>query len=190
MTYIIKTVFLLFLCVSAHFSQAQIATRISNAETPGGKTNSVRAGTLYNQATQLLDAKKYTEAIKLYEQALTADSNYVNALDNLGLAFYELEKMDSAEYYFGASLRKNPNGLAALQNMGLILESKNDPDKALEYYQKIRRSVQAMGRVSITRRGSMAAPECWIRPCLLHFRRSRSSRRQKVPISRSPTICC
>jgi tetratricopeptide (TPR) repeat protein len=53
------------------------------------------------------------------------------------VAFYELEKLDSAEYFFGASLRKTPNGPAALQNMGLIMESKNDPDKALEYYQKI-----------------------------------------------------
>ena len=139
MAYIMKPVFLLVLCVSTVFSKAQIASRISNAEKPGGETNSVRAGTLYNKATQLLEAKKYNEAITLYEQALIADSNYVNALDNLGLVFYELQKLDSAEYYFGVSLRKNPNGLAALQNMGLILESKNEPEKALEYYQKISR---------------------------------------------------
>jgi tetratricopeptide (TPR) repeat protein len=137
MTHIAKPIFLLVVCVSGIFSQAQTATRITNAEIPGGKTNSVRAATLFNQATQLLDAKQYTQAIKLYEQALTADSNYVNALDNLGLAFYELEKLDSAEYFFGISLRKNPNGAAALQNMGLVMEGKNEPDKAIEYYQKI-----------------------------------------------------
>jgi tetratricopeptide (TPR) repeat protein len=137
MTYIMKPVSLFALLISAISSQAQIATGITTAETSGGTTNSVRAGTLYNQATKLLDAKQYTEAIKLYEQALIADSNYVEVLDNLGLAYYELEKLDSAEYFFGVSLRKNPNGPAALQNMGLIMESKNDPDKALEYYQKI-----------------------------------------------------
>jgi tetratricopeptide (TPR) repeat protein len=137
MTYIIKPAFLFVLSTSTIFSQAQIATGITTAEASGGTTNSVRAGTLYNQATRLLDAKQYAEAIKLYEQALVADSNYVEALDNLGLAFYELEKLDSAEYFFGVSLRKNPNNAAALQNMGLIMESKNDPDKALEYYQKI-----------------------------------------------------
>src|SRR4029077_2900131 len=114
------------LCLSGIFSQAQTATRLTNAETPGGSTNSVRAATLFNQATQLLDGKQYTQAIKLYEQALTIDSNYVNALDNLGLAFYELEKLDSAEYFFGISLRKNPNSAAALQNMGLVMEGKND----------------------------------------------------------------
>jgi superkiller protein 3 len=139
MTHIMKPVFLLVLCAGSIFSQAQIATRTITAEAPGGKSNSIRANTFYNEATQLLDAKKYTEAIMLYEQALAADSNYVNALDNLGLAFYELEKLDSAECYFGLSLRKNPNGQAALQNMGLVLESKNDPDKAIEYYQKLSR---------------------------------------------------
>jgi hypothetical protein len=48
------------------------------------------------------------------------------------LAFYELEKFDSAGYYFSVSLRKNPNGTAALQEETLFQKS-NSPDLTIAH---------------------------------------------------------
>jgi tetratricopeptide (TPR) repeat protein len=136
---VIKPFLLINLCFTILFSQAQIVKRIGQAETQGSGTGSAHANNLYNQATELLSARHYAEAIKLYKQTLAVDSNYTEAIDNLGLAYYELNNLDSAEYYFNVSLRKLPNGQTALQNLGLINEARKDYDKALECYQAISR---------------------------------------------------
>lgn len=111
------------------FSQRVINGTLTDAHTAPEK-----AVLAYNKGVVFFNNKQYTAAITAYRQALAIDSDYTDAYDNLALSFYQINKMDSAEFYFDRSLKKMPNGLAALQNMGMIKENKKEYDKALEYY--------------------------------------------------------
>lgn len=113
-------------------AQKVIEGTLTNTHTPPAK-----AVELYNRGIMFFNKKLFPQAINVYKQAIAADTDYIDAYDNLGLAFYELGRADSAERYFGLSLKKFPSGVTALQNMGMLKENKKEYDKALEYYNQI-----------------------------------------------------
>lgn len=117
------------------FSQAP--EKIQNKQSSNIKAPSEKAIALYNIAHDHFDKKEYPLAIRNYEMALSIDSDYIDAYNNLGLTFYETNSLDSASYYLQRSLRKFPSGTTALQNISLVEEKKGDLPKSLEYYKKI-----------------------------------------------------
>ena len=101
------------------------------------KEPSETAVVLYNKAHDHFEKKEYTQAIHYYEMAITVDSNYIDAYNNLGLTFYETGSVDSAAYYLQKSLKILPAGTTALQNLALVEEKRSDLPKALAYYKQI-----------------------------------------------------
>ncbi len=118
-------------------SFSQTPQRVLNKESSNINNPSERATALYNTGVDYFNKKEYPLAIKSYKQAIAVDTNYVDAYNNLGLTFYENGLPDSAEYYLQISLKKYPDGTTALQNIGLVYESKGQEEKALECYKKI-----------------------------------------------------
>ena len=116
----------------AGFSQRVIEGQVTDAHTAPEK-----AVLAYNKGVVFFNNKQYPQAIAAYRQAIVIDSDYTDAIDNLGLSFYQISKVDSAEFYFARSLKKMPTGLTALQNMGMIKENNKEYDKALDYYNTI-----------------------------------------------------
>ena len=67
-----------------------------------------RATLYFNQAHDSFDVRNYEAAAILYARAIAADTNLIDAYDNLGLTYRQLGKLDSAEYYYLRSFYKNP----------------------------------------------------------------------------------
>jgi tetratricopeptide (TPR) repeat protein len=119
----------------ATFSQSQ--ERILQKQSANLKEPSVAALLLYNKGVDYSDKKEYALGIKNYEMAVALDSDYVDAYNNLGLNFYEMNLLDSASFYLRISLRKLPSGTTAMQNLGLVEEKAGDLPKALDLYKQI-----------------------------------------------------
>ncbi len=99
-------------------------------------TKSEEARVCYNKGSDYFEQQNYPKAIQSFEQAISIDNNYIDAYDNLGLAFRHADNLDSAEYYYLASIRKYPKGSVALRNMGVIEVMKKNYDKAKDYYDR------------------------------------------------------
>ena len=89
---------------------------------------------LFNEATDSLEAKKYIEAIPLYKKAIAIDTNFLDAYDNLGLTYRQLQMLDSAEYFYKTSFEKDPKNSTPVQNLAVVAELQNIPRKAMLLY--------------------------------------------------------
>ena len=77
---------------------------------------------LYNRGNAFLDAGKYQEAIKDYNQALKLQPNNPLIEHNRGLARLELGQAEAALADFNRVLTLDPNFALALYNRGRALE--------------------------------------------------------------------
>ena len=123
--------------VSSFTAFSQTQERIQQRQSSNLKEPSDAAKDLYNKGVDFSNKKEYTSGNKNYEMAIALDSDYIDAYNNLGLNFYEMNLLDSAGYYLQISLRKLPSGTTALQNLGLTEEKAGDFSKALEHYKQI-----------------------------------------------------
>ncbi|MBN1899201.1 MAG: tetratricopeptide repeat protein [Spirochaetes bacterium] len=88
---------------------------------------------------KLFGEKKYDEALKQFETAISLDPVNVRAFGNMSLTLIKLEKYEQAEENAGKQLKyatDNKVKAAALYNMGLSQEKRGNKDKALIYYRK------------------------------------------------------
>lgn len=126
---------LLFFC-DLEFCQGQNDGRIVRSDTTRS-TISDKARTYYNEGYERFEKGDFAKAIELYKLAVIEDPEFIDAYDNLGLAFRQLKLTDSAEYYYLISLRKMPDGYTANQNMAIVEELRNNFSKAMAYYRKL-----------------------------------------------------
>ena len=84
------------------------------------------------------DQKNYDDAISLYKRALEIRPDALNVRTEMGTAMFYQKHFDDALAAFQESLRANPNDAQTLFNMGVVmLHGKNDPQAALQYWQKL-----------------------------------------------------
>ncbi len=84
------------------------------------------------------DQKNYDDAIKLYKQALTIRPDAMNVRTDMGTAMFYLNRYDDAIATFQETLKTDPNNAQALFNLGVaMLHGKNDPKRALQYWEKL-----------------------------------------------------
>ncbi len=88
----------------------------------------------YHYGYALQQLKKYDEAISFYELALLAQPGYSDALNNLGLIYFEQNKIAEAEEKFLSALQFSPDDPKIYNNLGNLFFSKDDFSKAEEYY--------------------------------------------------------
>ncbi len=100
-------------------------------------TTSDKARTFYNEATIKLNKSDFKAAVELYKKAIVADTNYIDAYDNLALSFRRLNLLDSAMKYYKISNRKFPSGVLALQNMAVVESIRGNYSSAISNYQEI-----------------------------------------------------
>ena len=92
----------------------------------------------YNLAVNLKAMNSITESIKAYENAIMLKSNYVEAYNNLGLIFLEIEKFKEAKSYFikALSLLSGSSSYAAFINLGTTYKKLGDFKNAIDSYKK------------------------------------------------------
>jgi len=104
------------------------------------KTYDILQGKLKIQAFELVEKSAKLDSLELqiknYKKALKIDSNYVDAWNNLGVAYYYYGNLDSAVLCFKKSLDINADYPPAHNNAGYILDALGDYDQAIAHYQK------------------------------------------------------
>lgn len=118
------------------FSFAQVASRIVEGDIYTA-TRSEAAALLYNDAIHNFEIKNFKEAISLNKQAILIDTTFIDAYDNLGLCYRQINKLDSASYYYNISRIKYPKGVISIMNLALIEQIKGDNKKAINYYDQM-----------------------------------------------------
>ena len=73
-----------------------------------------------------------SEGIPLMLAALEADSGYVDAWSNLGIAYYEEQNLARAEECCRKAIELSPNFANAWANLALTLRARDAPEEALE----------------------------------------------------------
>ncbi len=74
------------------------------------------------------DAKQYTDAIPLYEKALTKVPTNTDVRTDLGTAYYYSGNLDKAKEEWTEVLKQDPNKIQAHYNFGVLYSNLNPPD--------------------------------------------------------------
>ena len=92
----------------------------------------------YNLAINLKAMNNITESIEAYKNAIMLKSDYVEAYNNLGLIFYEIENFNDAKSYFikTLSLLTGQSSYTALINLGNTYKKLEDFNNAIDSYKK------------------------------------------------------
>jgi len=84
------------------------------------------------------DQKNYSDAINLYKNALQIRPDDLQVHTDMGTAMFYQNRFDDAIAEFQQILQKDPKNAQALFNLGVtMLHGKNDPKRALEYWEKM-----------------------------------------------------
>jgi cytochrome c-type biogenesis protein CcmH/NrfG len=84
------------------------------------------------------DQKNYDDAINLYKKSLEIRPDALNVRTDMGTAMFYLNRYDDAIATFQEVLKTDPNDAQALFNLGVaMLHGKNDPKRALEYWERL-----------------------------------------------------
>ncbi len=102
------------------------------------KTRDILNGRLKISAWEIFEDAAHKDSlelqIQLYKKALAIDSNYVDAWNNLGVAYFYYGETDSALYCLRKALQKNPQHPQAHNNLGYILDTLGQYDKAISHF--------------------------------------------------------
>ena len=92
----------------------------------------------YNTGYSFFNESNFKQAIVFYKKAIKSDPNFIEAYDNLGLSFRQLNQLDSAIKYYNLSLDLHPFGGTAIQLLGSVYQIKEDYSRALTYYNQLK----------------------------------------------------
>ncbi len=84
---------------------------------------------LFQLGNIFLMEKNYKEALKIFERTVKIKSNFWEVINNIGLAYYELDEKYSAEINFNRAISINRNGETLLA-LAVTLQNK-DPEQSI-----------------------------------------------------------
>lgn len=117
------------LAINPYFEQARL-----NYET----SNKIIDGELTFKALELFEKAAAEDSLeiklKYYKNAINLDSEYVEAYNNMGVAFYYMGNVDSSIIYLNKSIEISPKYPEANNNLGFILSQLGLDDKAIPLY--------------------------------------------------------
>ncbi|MEK6321816.1 MAG: tetratricopeptide repeat protein [Acidobacteriota bacterium] len=82
---------------------------------------SPKARQAYEEATKLLQARKYEQASELLKQAIALQPNYVQAHNDLGAAYMKRNQLDRAEETLRQAMKLNDRWYLPQLNLGVVL---------------------------------------------------------------------
>ncbi|MFW9989207.1 MAG: tetratricopeptide repeat protein [Candidatus Odinarchaeota archaeon] len=82
-------------------------------------------------------AIEYEKARQCFEKITILSPENYRAHYNLGLAYFNLEKVENAKKSFETALKIKPDYKFSLYNLGLIYETLGEYEEALDYYEKV-----------------------------------------------------
>ena len=113
------------------------------AQTPESKETGAEESTALNRArvhtelaTAYYGAGQYNIALEEVGIALSADSNYLPAVNQLGLIHLALGQTEAAQRELKRAIRINPDDPSVNNNYGMLLCTMGKPDEAMRYFDK------------------------------------------------------
>lgn len=79
---------------------------------------------------------EYNKAKKIFKRITVLDPNNYRAHYNLGISYFNLNRMERAQNSFEIALKIKPDYKYCLYNIGLIYEEAEMYEQALSYYEK------------------------------------------------------
>lgn len=127
----------MFSSLTANFSEAEKV--LSQSKVPkfikrGFNNDRKRARSLNDEGIAYIQAKKYSYAVYVLEQAKDINPADAEILGNLGYAYYMTKKYENAETTLTASLEIMPTRGASWNNLGLVLSAKGDVSWATDCF--------------------------------------------------------
>ncbi|PLW92312.1 MAG: hypothetical protein C0592_11470 [Marinilabiliales bacterium] len=100
-------------------------------------TENDTAAEYFEKGNYYFDKGRLIQAEKYYKLSIEADSEFVEAYDNLGLTYRHMSELDSAAKYYQISIQLYPEGDMALQNLGVVYEKQKRYEEAIDIYTKL-----------------------------------------------------
>jgi serine/threonine-protein kinase len=99
-------------------------------------TISLTAEEHFRRGNELIQEGDLEAAAVEYQKALEMDPQYVDALTNLGVVYYNLEQLDAAAEQYSKAIEIAPNDADIRSNLAAAYVQMNQLDRALEEYLK------------------------------------------------------
>ncbi len=91
---------------------------------------------LDDEANRLLDRKEYRQAITVLRAAMLRDHNSANVYNDLGAAYMDIGRYDTARGFIAQALRLKPTMRVALRNGGIIVDQ-TSAAQAIPFYSRV-----------------------------------------------------
>lgn len=117
-------------------STAELPTPVPAKEKKPHKATPEEAKSLRSKGFELQAKGEFDQAIKYYQQAILANSNYPDPHNDLGIIYEQKNWPDRAKEEYLIALKIDPNYVKAYSNLALLYEQEGDIDKAIYYWQK------------------------------------------------------
>jgi protein O-mannosyl-transferase len=85
---------------------------------------------------KLIEQGRIDDAIRHNTEALRIYPGYIEALNNLGIAYYKAGRIDDAIGCYKKALQENPRHISIYPNLGAALAAKGEFDQAVSLYNK------------------------------------------------------
>ncbi|MFC5700678.1 tetratricopeptide repeat protein [Cohnella faecalis] len=95
----------------------------------------------HDKARELLEAGRFAEAVRMLEEILVRQPDFVAVRNNLGLAYYYMGLFDKAISTISEVLEAEPGNLHALCNMAIFYQHGNQESPLRELLEKLRKTV-------------------------------------------------
>jgi tetratricopeptide (TPR) repeat protein len=117
------------------------------------ESNASDAASRVELANLYLDAERFDDAIRWYQDALKIDPRNVDASTDLGIAYYYTNQADRSLAQFDASLKIDPRHAKTLLNMGIVRAfAKEDVEGAIAAWERAAEVAPAGSMESTTAR--------------------------------------
>ncbi len=92
---------------------------------------------IYQQGNYHFIRGQYPQAKKYFFKVLRSDSSFIEVLDRLALCYRYTGRWDSTEYYFKKSIRHQPFGYFAIEQLGAAYYAQSKNHAALAQYRRL-----------------------------------------------------
>jgi Flp pilus assembly protein TadD len=107
----------------------QVASLLPQKDFDNANLHELRANTF-------LARKMFDDAIIEYKKSIAIDRTNAAAINRLGMAYHQQQKLDEAERQYREAVKLNPYYLEAMNNLGSIEYSRENYERALSQYNK------------------------------------------------------
>jgi len=123
---------------------------------------SPKAKAAYEEATTLVQAEKYEQAIPLLQRAISFQPDYFDPHNDLGVIYMKMNRLDEAANSFRQAIKIDAAHHLPRLNLGIVLNRQQKYKEAAEVLRKIRRNDPTMSAARALLVESLIGSQNWV----------------------------